>query len=176
MNNQESRVGPSRQTALDQGLARYIGRPCGRCGSAERNAGNRSCVPCGRVAARQRQAAIPTAKRTAQRHAWKLRNPGRDLLNQRLRYQKKNEHIRAYSRTYSRTRSLLKTKACPPWVDKALLKDIYEKCPQGWHVDHIDPLKSPLVCGLHVPWNLQYLPADENRRKGNQFAPYEVSL
>lgn len=69
------------------------------------------------------------------------------------------------------------TQATPPWLNdeqKAQLHEIYvaakeiNKLGNGiFHVDHIVPLNHPLVCGLHVPWNLQVINAEDNRKKGN---------
>ena len=58
--------------------------------------------------------------------------------------------------------------ATPPWVSKAELRKIYKNCPAGYHVDHVHPLRHPRLCGLHVPWNLQYLPATDNLKKCNR--------
>ncbi len=63
-----------------------------------------------------------------------------------------------------------KLQATPKWLPRDQIeeiKQIYINRPDGFHVDHIYPLKGVGSCGLHVPWNLQYLTAKENITKGN---------
>jgi len=65
-------------------------------------------------------------------------------------------------------RRALKINAVPKWCNLEKIKEIYKNCPKGYHVDHIIPLNNPIVCGLHVENNLQYLTARENTSKGNK--------
>lgn len=71
-----------------------------------------------------------------------------------------------------------KLQATPKWLTKDHLDDmksmyakrniLQEETGIIYHVDHIIPLVSDFVCGLHVPWNLQLLPWNENLKKSNK--------
>lgn len=87
----------------------------------------------------------------------------------KLFWAKNTKKGRESSNRASKKRRLLLRNATPNWVDKSKLYSIYYNCPKGYHVDHIVPLNGKNVSGLHVPWNLQYLPVSDNIRKGNKF-------
>jgi hypothetical protein len=65
--------------------------------------------------------------------------------------------------------------AVPSWADDVLIARYYmfarfltEATGIPWEVDHIIPLQSKLVCGLHVQDNLTFMPAAWNTAKGNK--------
>jgi hypothetical protein len=94
------------------------------------------------------------------------------------RWQKRVDREIARLNAHVSARRALKLKACPPWVSSESISKIYLECRAKTaetgiphHVDHIIPLKSRHVCGLHVPWNLQVITAEENLRKNNKFKP-----
>lgn len=76
-------------------------------------------------------------------------------------------------------RNARKAKATPRWLSKKDMADIAEIYSQAvlltastgvkHEVDHIVPLRSKVVCGLHVAWNLRVIPAHANRSKSNSF-------
>lgn len=75
-------------------------------------------------------------------------------------------------------RKASKLRATPAWCDLSAIQDFFDAAAafrmytgQEYHVDHIVPLRGKTVCGLHVPNNLQVLPATENARKGNRYWP-----
>lgn len=103
------------------------------------------------------------------------------LLEKSKNYYKANtEQRKQYARIYAKENKAslnikwnLKQKkikqATPPWVSKEQLKHIYENVPATFEVDHIIPINNNIVCGLNVPWNLQYLSKKDNATKSNSF-------
>ena len=75
-------------------------------------------------------------------------------------------------------RKMRQRHATPPWLTKEhklQMRRAYETAQvfgealgEPFHVDHIVPISSPVVCGLHVPWTLQILRAVENIEKSNR--------
>lgn len=87
----------------------------------------------------------------------------------RCRMRERQRENKEYTRYLSARHRRYIRRAQLSCVDENRLKEIYANCPSGHHVDHIVPLRGETVSGLHVPWNLQYLPARENMRKSNSF-------
>lgn len=72
-----------------------------------------------------------------------------------------------------------RAKCIPTWLTKqhwtemreiyALRDELQWLSEEKLHVDHIIPINGSIICGLHVPDNLQILPASLNLKKGNKF-------
>ena len=62
-------------------------------------------------------------------------------------------------------------------AEQAEIQGMYDFCRifPGFEVDHVVPLTHDLVCGMHVPWNLQVLPVSVNRSKGNKFVAEAIA-
>lgn len=124
----------------------FTGKSCGRDHTAPRFRSSRDCVMC-------------------------------DGENGRSLHQR--EWFRSYRRPYEANRRALKLEATPTWLTPAhfdAMRSTYDEAALltretgiPHQVDHIIPLRHALVCGLHVPWNLQVLTASTNKSKNNSF-------
>ncbi len=103
--------------------------------------------------------------RNEQSRMWRLNNPDH-VKKYNKQYKDENK---ALCKEIASRRRLQKLNAYPEWISRKELRNVYKGTPEGHHVDHIIPLVHPEVCGLHVPWNMQYLPCRENHSKNNKF-------
>lgn len=150
-------------------------RACKKCGATkclsefyQHRCGHRhTCISC-------------TKKKAAQ---WAKANP-----EARLAIVKKSRNANDTWKTYVgewkkqsgdvAKRRAAKEKRTPGWLlddDLWLMREVYSLRALRdrvtgikWHVDHVVPLRGKHVCGLHVPENLQVIPATLNLAKGNK--------
>lgn len=121
----------------------------------------------------------------AKQEAWRQANRDRFLANlktRRTKYPNENKlwHTNNPDKANAKQakRRTSKMYRTPSWLTKTQLfeiKEFYSMAKEletvfSWkqHVDHIVPLQGKTVSGLHVPWNLQILPAFLNSSKGNR--------
>lgn len=101
----------------------------------------------------------PNEQRQKYRKTWKLKNPEEVKASTKHRRDKHKQ-------------------ATPKWLTSEQKKQIRQLYVDAmitsrvtgvpYVVDHIVPLRSDEVCGLHVPWNLQIMTREENLKKSNK--------
>lgn len=100
------------------------------------------------------------------------------------------EHVKTYRKAYNETnkdwkaahnakRRASRLERTPPWLTEQHLKEmegvyklrqrLTEETGVVYHVDHIIPLQGKDISGLHVPWNLEVIPAEYNFSKCNSY-------
>lgn len=88
---------------------------------------------------------------------------------------KDRPEVRAYRNEACAIRQRSLQDATPAWSNRRYTRAYYEEAQNRndatgtkHNVDHIYPVQSDWVCGLHVPENLQIITAFENQSKGNR--------
>lgn len=180
----------SRKAAKELGNKYYFtGQPCVRGHLALRKVKG-ACVECVKEdwaldnAKRAQKPKSDAAKAAGQRYyernkeAVKARANARPIEERRAnRYKYKEANPDLYKALTS-VRKRRHREATPKWVtaaQKLAMRQLYLQAieltrltGERYVVDHIVPLISDEVCGLHVPWNLRVITQEENLKKSNK--------
>lgn len=189
----------SRSEAKAAGKLRYFtGEPCKYGHLCERLVSNWGCLTCACEKEKRKYANDPVhrertkqkdsargnyfaAYRAAKRDhylqllaAWRSANRSR-AREQSRRWRQANKPKKAEE---AMRRYAAKLSATPVWSERKAIEAVYALCEFMTnstgivhHVDHIVPLRSEFVCGLHVAANLRVIPAVENLSKNNRYWP-----
>jgi hypothetical protein len=187
-------IGNSRRDAQERNLRLYYGAPCKRCFGTIRSTKTRHCMPCRNVQRKEYESRPEVRERNRER----LRGDPKKLAANRRWLEKAKKDPKFIERERKRGRDRAKRdkhkwvavaadrrarrlQATPPWTDEQMrsdIKEIYAAARRqtdltgvSHHVDHIHPLRGENFCGLHVPWNLCIMRADQNISKGNRLPP-----
>lgn len=130
---------------------------------------------------KQRELELRHAREDNPEHRQKERERFRKLRTDPEHKQKQREYQRKHYReapwknnAKAAQRRAVKLQATPVWADKEKIKEVYRQARKlskefgvEFQVDHIVPLQSDIVCGLHCWENLQLLEASLNKSKSN---------
>ena len=177
----------------------YTGKPCKKGHIAERYTKSGTCLECLKESSANRinefkvyqktwykenskkikektqsryLAVKSTSEEIAIRKNWMANNVEK-MREYRKNYRLSNLFISANA---TQRRNAQKKKALVLWANESKILDMYKlaenlskKTGIKYHVDHIYPLQSNFICGLHCEANLQVIPAIENIKKSNKF-------
>ena len=123
---------------------------------------------------------------------WVKNNKERKKQIDKLYYEKNKERVRNNVKAWTdknrgaanslwAKRRAKKRQAVPQWASQEKIKAIYKKCTDitkttgiKHEVDHIYPLQSKYMCGLHVETNLQIITKEQNNKKYNSTWPGQL--
>ena len=180
----------NRKEAHKLGIKYYFtGQPCIRGHIAPRKTKG-SCVECLREdwvkdnSNRGKKPKSEASKAAGRRYYEKNKEAVKARANARSKdevSQYKRKYKEANPELYKALTSVRKRRhrdATPKWITtghKLAMRQLYLQAMEltkltgeRYVVDHIVPLISDAVCGLHVPWNLRVITQDENLRKSNK--------
>lgn len=173
---------------------------CGKCKKEERSPKHAWCKGCNRaygaayyLATAEKQKARTAAWQKANPEKVKSYNAKQDKHANRIRsqqyrdanrlkvraanalYRLQNPHKRAAKEA---NRRASRGKATPKWANRFFMEEAYDLAQRRtlatgikWNVDHIVPICSKIVCGLHTHTNIRVIPETLNSSKGNRVWP-----
>ena len=167
----------------------YTGKPCTRGHIALRKTKG-VCVECMKEdwaldnVKRSQKPKSEASKEAGKRYYEKNKDVVKARANARPpeeRRKHRNKHKRENPEIYKALVSVRKRRhrnATPKWItqeQKLAIRQLYLRAMEltkltgeRYVVDHIVPLISDEVCGLHVPWNLRVITQEENLKKSNK--------
>lgn len=149
----------------------YTGKPCKYGHYAIRSLLHGECSECHRNRALVDRTINPEANR---KNAKELRKANPESNRARVAAWKKAFPEKVAANTAARDKRV--RDASPSWASREAINDVYQRARMltattgiPHVVDHIVPLRSKLVCGLHCEFNLEVITAEDNLKKSNRW-------